>query len=482
MSIQVDYFTTKEKDITIEWQSQRQLPIEVFREKLYAGFPSFNVEILDENNNVLHIYENIPSSENFGVISKSSVEARREIIQRNPGFLWANPRKKEEFFRNKDIVKNSFTFPIEENVRIFENINGFAGYYKNLYIKITHNDSFQISYICSVSYENVDINVLKNSLSKIYRSSDNLSLKLKLNPDLYLQSNCKSLLILTKVSNNLELKPILIEDIQNKWLNTIDTSKIITIPFEETEIVETSDILNVEIIPIENHKNYIIKNLINNPIGLNNFLQKFTNEKIIPNNLYKNGIMLEATSFQGYTYLFSDESYVNIAWPENIISINNIQFNKYFTKAKDLNDLETICLNNPIDIETNLVDISLNQNITETIGYFNQDKSKFYDIKADLPYFKYKNIKSIKVKNLQKQNSEITMFLEFVTSLTEKDDILINNISSNLNFVQKYYQLIDGINYLSLMFSIKYQANDNENLKNIIYDKQMINFSFKYNN
>lgn len=482
MSIQIDYFTTKEKDITIEWHSQRQLPIEVFREKLYAGFPSFNVEILDENNNLLHIYENIPSSENFGVISRSSVEARREIIQRNPGFLWANPRKKEEFFKNKDIVKNSFTFPIEENVKIFENINGFTGYYKNLYIKITHNDSFQISYICSVSYENTDINILKSSLSKIYRSSDNLSLKLKLNPDLYLQSNCKSLLILTKASNNLELKPILIEDVQNKWLNTIDTSKIITIPFEETEIVETSDVLNTEIIPIENHKNYIVKSLINNPTGLNHFLQRFTNEKIISNNLYKNGIILEATSFQGYIYLFSDESYSNIAWPTDKVLINNVEFSNYFTLAKDSDGLDTVCLNTPIDVDTNLVNITLNQNINETIGYFNLNKDKFYDIKADLPYFNSKNIKLIKIKNLQKQNSEITMFLEFITNLTEKDDILINNISSNLNFVQKYYQLIDGINYLSLMFSIKYNANDNENLKNIIYDKQIINFSFRYNN
>ena len=150
MNPQIDYFKTKEKDITIQWESQRQLPMGVINEKLYAGFPSFNIEILDENQNFLFNYDNIPSSENFGSISKSSIEARLEIIKNNPGFIWANPRKKEEFFKNKDIVKNSFTFSIEENYRIFREKNNIDGYYKNIYIKITHNDTFQISSSCQV--------------------------------------------------------------------------------------------------------------------------------------------------------------------------------------------------------------------------------------------------------------------------------------------------------------------------------------------
>ena len=481
MNPQIDYFKTKEKDITIQWESQRQLPMGVINEKLYAGFPSFNIEILDENQNFLFNYDNIPSSENFGSISKSSIEARLEIIKNNPGFIWANPRKKEEFFKNKDIVKNSFTFSIEENYRIFREKNNIDGYYKNIYIKITHNDTFQISYICQVEYEEINLNILENSIKKIYRSSDNLSLKLKLNPEEYLNSNTKSLVIFSKINNEIILKPIFIEDIENKWLNTVDTSKILTIPFEETEILEEGNVLNVEIFPIESSKNLIIKNLIDQKDKLELFLNTFSSNKIISKNLYRYGSILEAVNFQGYAYLFSNESYQNISWPQNDIIINNIAYNKYFTKAKDNLNQDTFCLNNQFESQTNLVDITLDPNISDVVGYYNLNKDTFYDIKSDLPYFKSLNINKIKVVDIQKRNNEYSMFIEFITNLTDKDDIVISYISSDLNFVQKSYQLINNINYLTLLFSIKYDYVENENINNLIYNKIMINFSFKYN-
>ena len=239
--------------------------------------------------------------------------------------------------------------------------------------------------------------------------------------------------------------------------------------------------MNVEIFPIESSKNLIIKNLIDQKDKLELFLNTFSSNKIISKNLYRYGSILEAVNFQGYAYLFSNESYQNISWPQNDIIINNIAYNKYFTKAKDNLNQDTFCLNNQFESQTNLVDITLDPNISDVVGYYNLNKDTFYDIKSDLPYFKSLNINKIKVVDIQKRNNEYSMFIEFITNLTDKDDIVISYISSDLNFVQKSYQLINNINYLTLLFSIKYDYVENENINNLIYNKIMINFSFKYN-
>ena len=192
------------------------------------------------------------------------------------------------------------------------------------------------------------------------------------------------------------------------------------------------------------NRGLIIKKLIDQKDKLELFLNTFSSNKIISKNLYRYGSILEAVNFQGYAYLFSNESYQNISWPQNDIIINNIAYNKYFTKAKDNLNQDTFCLNNQFESQTNLVDITLDPNISDVVGYYNLNKDTFYDIKSDLPYFKSLNINKIKVVDIQKRNNEYSMFIEFITNLTDKDDIVISYISSDLNFVQKSYQLINN--------------------------------------
>ena len=76
------------------------------------------------------------------------------------------------------------------------------------------------------------------------------------------------------------------------------------------------------------------------------------------------------------------------------------------------------------------------------------------------------------------------MYLDFKTLLTEQQDVILYNCSSNLSYARKYYENVNDSNYLHLIFSIKYPKFNKTGLNNsqIIDEKIMINFSFRYNN
>lgn len=483
--IDIDSFQTNKKDITILWESQRDLSAEILSEQLHKGFPSFNVEISNENNELIYTYENIPSSNELGSISLASLEAKRKIINRNPAIICANPRKKMEMFSNQNIVKNNFTFPIEENFRLFKEKNGYDNFYDKLFIKITHNDSFQISYNCFVEYDrNINKDLLSQSISKIYRSSDNLNLKIKFNPS-FNEVNINSFIIFAKAINGnsqIDLNPIFVEDIQSKWLDTVDDTKILSLPFVENEILEESENLNVEIYPLLPFEIAIIKSIKDNE-NIKNFVKNFVTNKLTYNNLYKSGSILELINFQGYAYLFNKESFSSLAWPDTNVLINNINYCKYFPKSKDFNNLNTICLNTGPEIDSSILEI-VDQNLNETLGYHNPDESKYYDIALDLPYFKSLNISDVKIIKIEEKENEYVMYLDFKTLLTEQQDVILYNCSSNLSYARKYYENINDSNYLHLIFSIKYPKFNKTGLNNsqIIDEKIMINFSFRYNN
>ena len=484
--INIDSFQTNKKDITILWESQRDLSADILSERLHKGFPSFNVEISNENNELIYMYEHIPSSNEIGSISLASLEARQKIINRNPAIICANPRKKIEMFSNQNIVKNNFTFPIEENFRLFKEKNGYDGFYEKLFIKITHNDSFQISYTCFVEYDKtINKDLLNQSISKVYRSSDNLNLKIKFNPSSFNDTNINSFIIFAKAINGnsqIDLSPVFVEDVQSKWLDTVDDTKILSLPFIENEILEESQNLNIEIYPLLPFETAVLKSIKDNE-NIKNFINNFIINKLVYNNLYKSGSILELINFHGYVYLFNKESFSNLAWPDINLLINNINYYKYFPKSKGSNNLNTICLNTGPEIDSSILEI-VDQNLNQTLGYYNIDESKYYDILLDLPYFKSLNISHIKIIEIEEKENEYVMYLDFTTLLTEQQDIILYNCSSNLSYIRKYYENINDSNYLHLIFSIKYPKfnKDGLNSAQVIDEKIMINFSFRYNN
>lgn len=484
--IEVNSFKTRKKDVTILWESQRNLSAQILSEKIEKAFPSFNVEIFGENDFNIIKYENIPSSNELGSVSLANEQARSIIVNTNPAIINCNPRKRREFFINQNFVKNNFTFSIEENHRIFKENNGFDGFYDKFFVKITHNDSFQISYACLIEYDKfIDESNFSNSISKVYRSSDNLSLKIKFNPDIFYQTNINSFVIKAKAINGtstIDLNPIFIEDINTRWLDTVENTKILTLPFLENEIVEESPLLNIEIYPLLPFQTAIMK-LIKSKEEMNLFISRFLNHKINYNNLYKSGSILEALSFQGYFYLFNPNSYQKIAWPNEDYIINNVKYFRYFPRSKNSENINTICLNNPPVLDSSILEIS-NIDLDESLGYYNKDQSVYYDVLLDLPYFKHLNILNIKIIDIAENESEYIAYIEFRTSLISQEDIVLNNISSDLSYERKYYENIDDINYLCLLFSLKNSKFNDANLNNdqLIKEKKMISFSFRYNN
>jgi len=278
----IDIFKTNQKDIIISWESQRRMPQGVMGEGLAKNFPSFNVEILDENLNNLHIYENIPSAEQIGSISKASFAAREKFFRENAPVVFASPRVQASIFQVQDFIKNSFTFSIEENGRIFFEKNNKYGFYKKVHILISHNDYARNAYECCVEYEDPSLLDFQQATEKIYRSTDNLSIKFKFDPLKFENSRVTAILILAK-SSNIILSPLFLGDLPSKWLNSIEDAKILTLPFKETGLLEDIDLLDVELYGLSSSQSVVVEEILkqNNLIILKEFLDQFVSCKII---------------------------------------------------------------------------------------------------------------------------------------------------------------------------------------------------------
>jgi hypothetical protein len=484
---------TSKKDITIEWTSEREMPIGVIIDNLYKSFPTFNAEVYDNQNNLIVKYENISSSENVSIENYRYLKNRADILKKYRPVVFTPPRKYKEIFGIGDQIKNSFTFSIEENFNLYKQKFNKYGYFEDVHIKIYHNDIFSNKNEVNIKYDKIDINRFNAAIEKIYRSNDNLSLKIKFNQDAISDININSFLIIAEAISDKgeirELKPILINNISDKSLSVVDQSRIITIPFYESEIIEESYYIKVRLYPLRSSDAGAATIIFNqNQSDLRKFADDFLLEKISSKNLYKNGSNIEAVSFQGYIYLFNPQSYGTIAWPQETLNINGINYTRFFVKGEVGQNKSTITYN-PYNPEANIVDIILTPAINEKLGYYSLDQNNFYDFKSDLPYIKSNNINSINIINVEDINQETSISIEFITNLTE-EEISINTLSSNMSFVQKYYKLINGKNYICLIFNLKYpkisenflSSNSSLSKDQLISDKAMINFSFKLNN
>ena len=132
-----------------------------------------------------------------------------------------------------------------------------------------------------MEYEEPSLSDFQQATEKIYRSTDNLSVKFKFNPIAYETSKVYAILILAK-SNNLSLSPLFVQDLPSKWLNSLENSKILTLPFKETGILDEIDSLDVELYGLSPSQAVIVEKIIKeeNINLIYEFLNEFTSCKL----------------------------------------------------------------------------------------------------------------------------------------------------------------------------------------------------------
>jgi len=188
--------------------------------------------------------------------------------------------------------------------------------------------------------------------------------------------------------------------------------------------------------------------------------------------------------YQNLIYLFNNESYSNISWPNDFTLINGIRYKKYFPLAKDSSNNETYLINRVIVPESSAVSLINDENLsTDLIGYKFKDLNgdiNYNDISSDLTYQKNINIKSIEIKTVIEENGQTSMYIEAVTDFTNTSNFKILNISNNLSFIERYFTNISGQNYVTLLFKLNYiYVNDTftDISKNqLLFNKEFISF------
>ena len=116
-------------DFNIEWFSSRILPDSV---KIESDFPSYNITIKDEKDNLIEQIININDFEK--IIEVSS----RKINRKTPKIKFH-----VDFARNK--IKNTFKYDFERNFNKYKEINNKIGFYKKFKFIINYNNTIPLN-------------------------------------------------------------------------------------------------------------------------------------------------------------------------------------------------------------------------------------------------------------------------------------------------------------------------------------------------
>ena len=107
-------------DFNIEWFSSRILPDSV---EIQSDFPSYNITIKDEKNNLIEQINNINDFEKILQVSSRKVSLKTPKI-----------KYRVDFEKNK--VKNTFKYNFERNFNKYKEINNKIGFYKKFQFDI----------------------------------------------------------------------------------------------------------------------------------------------------------------------------------------------------------------------------------------------------------------------------------------------------------------------------------------------------------
>lgn len=466
----------KNLNIKLEWTTLLN-PYISYEE--IAEYPSFNLKLYN-NNFLIQSFENLKNY--TSIIEKS--------------FTFSENAKKIKFNLDelKNKVKTSFIFSFEDNYLKYKTNNNKLGFYDSLNLQIEYNNSNQHNLNLDIQYDILDNLNKKLLFNKVYRSNDYFSVKFLINKDYNNEKEIYSLLIFPEISNkivkNQKLKNLFVEDLSSKWLDMNSSVGLLTVPFIESEIVEISENINIKILPMTKWQSDMYSYLIKkeNESEINEFLFQLLNKQIINiGKIYKQSINYETVIFyQNYIYLFNKDS-LQANSLKNNLNINGTDFNYYFPLLnKNLNN-KTICLSDDLNTDTVLDN---NYEIeSEYLGFYSKDLSSFEDVKIDLDYFQAKNIKNVKILEIEEDevNNLVNIYIEYITEFYDNEKFYIET-SNNINFYEKYKTTIDEKDYITFLFKYSYSLKDLNNYleenktinkSQIISNKDLINFSAK---
>jgi hypothetical protein len=482
------------KDVEIKWNIYPKIPSFVKEFDLF-NLLSFTVSIFN-NNQLLTKKNQVLSLEREFIIDNESLneyfDDTRAVLY---DYAAGNTRSLLHLTEIKKILSQNFIYSLEENYNDFLKNKNKKGFFKNLSFDIKY-DNFDINQKIDIEYANFKIDNFDSIFLNIYKNSDDLSLKFKINKKEFFNSKLSGLYVLPyDIKTNQKLKSLYINNIYDKWLDTSDEIKILSLPFNDDSIVE-SNFLKLKIFYFNESQGQIL-DFFKQKMDENEF-QEFLNEYFTDqyynaDMVYKENLINQTIAyFQAPLYLFNENSLPMISWPNEEIDVFGCYFKNYFPKSnKDLTNF-TFSLNKLINITDSVAnDYKSSENIPPNLlGFFIKDENNDYqykDIDQDLPYFKFFNIRNASILKIEKENSITKIYLEFITTFPDYNSIYIENISQNLFFLQKYYKSIDNKNYASFLFCYEYDntktknylINNTEDENRIIQDTKLINFNLK---
>lgn len=464
-------------NLTLEWQTVRDVPD--FVEFDYA-FPKYNVQIKNEEGTLIH--------------SELDLDYHEPIQE----FKWLDfgnePIKKAKFNLNvsKSKTKNIFKYAFENNYKKYKDLNNKIGFYKKIKFYVNYNNDGKGNFELPVEYselENIDKNILFN---KIYRSNDYLTIKFLINKEYFKQKDIYSILVLSEVSNkvlkNKKLNNLFTEKVEEKWLDVNDETALLTIPFIESDIVEISENLNVKIIPLNFCQSEMYKFFKNyeNEENINNLYTDFFKHQVFDiGKIYKQVANNETVIYyQNYLYLFNKDSLQNNSLKQDLI-LNGTIFNSYFPLLNKDQQNKTICLSDDLNTDY-ILDNTYNLQ-KDYLGYYNKNLVEYEDVGIDLDYFESQNILKTSLIEIEENNDNCDIYIEFITNFYNNERFYIET-SNNLKLYEKYKTLINEKEYITFVLKYSYTLdslnnylleNSDKNKNQIISDKDLINFSAK---
>lgn len=290
---------TTKRDINLYWQSSRDLLPFMSYDGAWSEFPTFNITIYDKDTKqvVKHI-ANVSSPDNAKLAAKEDVESLRKFLINNSYAMYANTRNRNSIV-NTSVQYNTYTLTLEENMKIYdENNNGGLGYYKNLSFYIYFYDEAQAQTV-DIEYPEIVIDqIISDTFQKVNRSTDNTSIKFKINYEKFLEKDIKGFYLFPKGryqdGSSVSLSSLFLENIEANWLSTVEATKILTVPMIETAIADDADWIDLDAYVLNLHQVEIIKYLrsvnISNP-AIDSFVRTyFLNQKIMFIDLGKNSV------------------------------------------------------------------------------------------------------------------------------------------------------------------------------------------------
>jgi len=461
-------------NITLEWETIRKIPNILEAE---YEFPSYNIKVKNQDNVII-----------FNKYNCSNYEKITEQY-----FQLGGIKPKLIISKNANKVKTNFVYNFHDNYKKYKEINNKLGFFKNIIFDIDYNNDGKGDFEEKIEYSEIE-NLEKNLLfSKIYRSSDYLTIKLISNKEYFIEKNIHSYLILSEASNkfvkNKKLNNLFIDNVKSKWLDINQQTMLLTVPFIESDIVEISENLNVKVIPLNYFQSELYKFLIEQQEkeeDINNLYQEyFPNQCFNIGKIYKQAVNNETMIFyQNYIYLFNKDSLETNSLQTDL-NINDINFTKYFPLLNKDQTNKTICLSD--DLNTDDVIDNIYNLQKDNLGYYSKNMTDYEDIAIDIDYLQNQGVKTAKIIEIEELDDICNIYIEFITSFYNNEKFYIET-SNNLKFYEKYKTIIDEKEYITFLFKYSHNLsslndylsqNLNINKSQIISEKDLINFSAK---